>query len=183
MLASAAGAFGAYIYLKGRFGKPDVSMMCNGMLAGMVAITAPCAFVTAPASVFIGLVAGMLVVISAMFIENTLKVDDPVGASSVHGVCGTWGVISLGLFADGRYGDGWNGVPGPVRGLLYGDSSQLGAECIGVLSCIAWVGTITFLTMKVIGAFMENRAPAVDEQAGLDVPEMGLEGYAAEYGE
>src|SRR4051812_40382799 len=85
MLASASGAFGAYIYLKGRFGKPDLSMMCNGMLAGMVAITAPCAFVTAPASIFIGLVAGILVVASAMFIENTLKVDDPVGASSVHG--------------------------------------------------------------------------------------------------
>jgi Amt family ammonium transporter len=183
MLASASGAFGAYCYLKARFGKPDVSMMCNGMLAGMVAITAPCAFVTAPASIFIGLIAGMLVVASAMFIENTLRVDDPVGASSVHGVCGAWGVISLGLFADGRYGDGWNGVPGTVRGLLYGDGGQLAAECIGIASCIVWVGTITFITFKAIGAFMPNRAAVVDEQIGLDVPEMGLEGYAAEYGE
>jgi Amt family ammonium transporter len=183
MLASAAGAFGAYIYLTSRFGKPDVSMMCNGMLAGMVAITAPCAFVTAPASIFIGLVAGVLVVVSAMFIENTLKVDDPVGASSVHGVCGMWGVISLGLFADGRYGDNWNGVPGAVRGLLYGDASQLTAECIGILACIAWVGTVTFVTFKIIGAFMPNRPPVTDEHAGLDVPEMGLEGYATELGE
>jgi Amt family ammonium transporter len=180
MLASAAGAFGAYLYLKARFGAPDVSMLCNGMLAGMVAITAPCAFVTAPASVFIGLVAGVLVVASALFIETTLKVDDPVGASSVHGVCGAWGVISLGLFADGRYGDGWNGVAGPVRGLLYGDGGQLLAECVGVLTCVAWVGGITFLTFKVLGAFTRARVPAEDERAGLDVPEMGIEGYTTE---
>jgi Amt family ammonium transporter len=183
MLASASGAFGAYLYLRARFGKPDISMMCNGMLAGLVAITAPCAFVTAPASIFIGLVAGMLVVASALFIENTLKVDDPVGASSVHGVCGAWGVISVGLFADGRYGDGWNGVPGTVRGLFYGEAAQLGAECIGVLTCVAWVGTVTFLSLKIIAAFTPNRAPAADELAGLDVPEMGIEGYATELGE
>jgi Amt family ammonium transporter len=183
MLASASGAFGSYLYLMWRFGKPDISMMCNGMLAGMVAITAPCAFVTAPASIFIGLVAGVLVIVSALFIETTLKVDDPVGASSVHGVCGLWGVISLGIFADGRYGDGWNGVPGPVRGLLYGDASQLGAECIGGLTCILWVSTVTFLTFKVIGSLTPNRVPPDDERSGLDVPEMGIEGYAAEFGE
>jgi Amt family ammonium transporter len=183
MLASAAGAFGAYVYLKVRFGSPDVSMLCNGMLAGLVAITAPCAFVTAPAAVFIGLVAGMLVVVSALFIETTLKVDDPVGASSVHGTCGAWGVISLGLFADGRYGDGWNGVAGPVRGLLYGDGGQLLAECIGVLSCVAWVGTMTFVIFKVVGLFTGARASVQDERGGLDVPEMGIEGYATEVGE
>jgi Amt family ammonium transporter len=183
MLASAAGAFGAYAYLKVRFGTPDVSMLCNGMLAGLVAITAPCAFVTAPAAIFIGLVAGMLVIVSALFIETTLKVDDPVGASSVHGTCGAWGVIALGLFADGRYGDGWNGVAGPVRGLLYGDGGQLVAECIGVLANVAWVGTITFVTFKVLGAFTRARAPAEDERVGLDVPEMGIEGYAVEVGE
>jgi len=183
MLASAAGAFGAYCYLKVRFGSPDVSMLCNGMLAGLVAITAPCAFVTAPCAVFIGLVAGMLVVVSALFIENTLKVDDPVGASSVHGTCGAWGVISLGLFADGRYGDGWNGVPGPVRGLLYGDGGQLVAECVGVLACIAWVGAMTFVIFKVVGLFTRARVPAEDERMGLDVPEMGIEGYTTEVGE
>jgi ammonium transporter, Amt family len=183
MLASAAGAFGAYVYLRARFGSPDVSMMCNGMLAGMVAITAPCAFVTAPAAVFIGLVAGMLVIASALFIETTLKIDDPVGASSVHGTCGAWGVISLGLFADGRYGDGWNGVAGPVRGLFYGDASQLTAECVGVLTCAVWVGTITFLTFKMIGLFTPQRVSVEDERIGLDVPEMGIEGYTAEVGE
>ena len=183
MLASASGAFGAYVYLRVRFGKPDVSMLCNGMLAGMVAITAPCAFVTAPASIFIGLVAGILVIASALFIENTLKIDDPVGASSVHGTCGAWGVISLGLFADGRYGDGWNGVAGPVRGLFYGDANQLAAECIGALTCFAWVAIVTFVAFKVLNVFTPNRVPPSDEYVGLDVPEMGIEGYAVEVGE
>ena len=180
MLASATGAFGAYLYLKLRFGAPDVSMLCNGMLAGLVAITAPCAFVTAPAAIFIGLVAGVLVVVSAMFIENVLKIDDPVGASSVHGTCGAWGILSLGLFADGRYGDGWNGVPGPVRGLFYGDPSQFGAECIGLLANVAWVGLMTYLTLKLVGALVGNRVSRTTEFEGLDVPEMGMEGYAAE---
>jgi Amt family ammonium transporter len=180
MLASASGAFGAYLYMMFRFGTPDVSMLCNGMLAGMVAITAPCAFVTAPISIFIGLVAGVLVVVSAMFIENVLKIDDPVGASSVHGVCGAWGILSLGLFADGRYGDGWNGVPGPVRGLFYGDPSQFLAECVGLVANILWVGFITYVALKVAGALAGNRVSAETEQLGLDVPEMGMEGYSTE---
>jgi Amt family ammonium transporter len=180
MLASASGAFGAYLWLKYRFGTPDVSMLCNGMLAGMVAITAPCAFVTAPAAIFIGLVAGVLVVVSAMFIENTLKIDDPVGASSVHGVNGAWGILALGLFADGRYGDNWNGVPGTVRGLFYGDSSQLAASIVGVLVCAIWTGTITFFAFRFIDAISKNRVPPASEMGGLDVPEMGIEGYAVE---
>ena len=91
-------------------------MMANGLLAGLVAITAPCAFVNSPVAVIIGGIAGVLVVASVFFVERTLKLDDPVGAISVHGVCGTWGVLSVGLFADGTYGDGWNGVAGGVRG-------------------------------------------------------------------
>ena len=146
MLASASGAFAAYLWMKLRFGTPDVSWLCNGMLAGLVAITAPCAFVTAPVAILIGVVAGVLVINSAMFIENVLKIDDPVGASSVHGACGAWGILSLGLFADGRYGDGWNGVPGKVTGLFYGDGKQFVAECIGILVCVAWVGAMTFVT-------------------------------------
>ena len=180
MLASAGGAFAAYLWMKLRFGTPDVSWLCNGMLAGMVAITAPCAFVTAPVAILIGVVAGVLVINSAMFIENVLKIDDPVGASSVHGACGAWGILSLGLFADGRYGDGWNGVPGKVTGLFYGDGKQFVAECIGILVCVAWVGTVTFLTLRAIGSFIPNRVSAVAELDGLDVPEMGIEGYTTE---
>ena len=180
MLASASGAFGAYLYMVFRFGTPDVSMLCNGMLAGMVAITAPCAFVTAPIAIFIGLVAGVLVVVSAMFIETVLRIDDPVGASSVHGVCGAWGILSLGLFADGRYGDGWNGVPGTVRGLFYGDPSQFLAECVGLVANICWVGFVTYLALKIAGALAGNRVSIETEQLGLDVPEMGMEGYSTE---
>jgi Amt family ammonium transporter len=88
MLASAAGSFGAMALMWLRFGKPDITMMCNGMLAGLVAITAPCAFVTAPLAVLIGFIAGILVCVSVFFVERTLKVDDPVGAFSVHGVNG-----------------------------------------------------------------------------------------------
>src|SRR5205814_1823055 len=97
MLASATGAFAAMVYMQIRYGKPDPSMMANGMLAGLVAITAPCAFVTAPSAALIGAIAGVVVCVSVFFVEQTLKVDDPVGAISVHGVCGALGVLSVGI--------------------------------------------------------------------------------------
>jgi ammonium transporter, Amt family len=110
MLASAAGAVASCLVMYWITGKPDPSMMCNGMLAGMVAITAPCAFVNANGAVLIGLISGVLVVGAVYFFERVCKLDDPVGALSVHGVNGAWGVLSLGLFANGTYGAGWNGV-------------------------------------------------------------------------
>jgi Amt family ammonium transporter len=180
MLASGAGATSAYAYTKLRYGSPDVSMMCNGLLAGLVAITAPCAFVTAPSAVFIGVIAGVLVVRSALFIEQRLKVDDPVGAISVHGVCGAWGILSVGLLADGRYGDGFNGVSGPVRGLFYGDPGQLAASLIGIAANLIWVGSASYVTLKLVGAAVGNRSDAPDEVDGLDVSEMGGPGYAAD---
>lgn len=109
MLASATGAFASMVYMWLVYGKPDPSFMCNGMLAGLVAITAPCAFITPGASCIVGLVAGVLVIWSCVFWEKIAKVDDPVGAISVHGVNGAWGVLALGLLADGSYGQGWNG--------------------------------------------------------------------------
>jgi ammonium transporter, Amt family len=178
MLASAAGAVAAYVYMKVNFGSPDVTMMCNGMLGGLVAITAPCAFVTAPSAVLIGVVAGVLVIKSALFIEQRLKIDDPVGAVSVHGVCGAWGILALGLLADGRYGEGFNGVPGGVRGLFYGDSGQFLAACVGIVTNVVWVGTVTFVALKAIGAMIGNRSAAEDEIDGLDASEMGGPGYA-----
>jgi Amt family ammonium transporter len=152
-------------------------MMINGMLAGLVAITAPCAFVTAPVAVLIGLISGVLVILAAFFIEKTLRIDDPVGAIAVHGVNGAWGVLSLGLFADGSYGDGWNGVPGTVKGLFYGAPSQFVAECIGVLACFVWVFVTFFIFFKIVDALVGNRVPAQDELAGLDIPEMGALAY------
>ena len=103
MLASAAGAFSCSIYMWVVYGKPDVSFMCNGLLSGLVAITAPCAFVSPLSAVAIGGIAGILVIWSALFWERIVKIDDPVGAVSVHGVNGAWGVLALGLFADGTY--------------------------------------------------------------------------------
>lgn len=152
-------------------------MMANGMLAGLVAITAPCAFVNSVSSVIIGAIAGVLVVESVLFIDRVLKIDDPVGAISVHGVCGAFGVLSVGIFADGAYGDGWNGVPGTVRGLLYGDPSQLAAQAVGTLTCIVWVFTLFLTFFKIVEALMGNRVSAETELDGLDIPEMGALAY------
>ena len=134
MLAGCTGSFGALLYMWLRYGKPDASMTGNGLLAGLVAITAPSGFVNTVSSAIIGLIAGCLVCISVEFVERVLKIDDPVGAISVHGTNGLWGVISVGLFADGasNYGGSWNGVNGSVSGLFYGDPGQLVAQLIGV---------------------------------------------------
>ena len=177
MLAGAAGAMSAMLYVWFRFGKPDPSMLANGMLAGLVAITAPCAFVTSVSAVTIGVIAGILVVVAVLFIERTLKIDDPVGAIAVHGVNGLWGVLALGLFADGTYGDGWNGVAGTVRGLFYGDAKQFIAEAIGGVTCIVFVFVAFYIFFKIIGATMGNRVTPEVELEGLDMDEMGLLGY------
>src|SRR5260221_11809722 len=114
MLAGCTGTFGAILYMWALKGKPDASMTGNGLLAGLVAITAPSGFVNTVGSAIIGLVASLLVCVSVEYVERVLKVDDPVGAISVHGANGLWGVISVGLFADGtsNYGGSWNGVTG-----------------------------------------------------------------------
>jgi len=156
MLAGAAGAVTAMIYVWRRYGKPDPSMLANGMLAGLVAITAPCAFVSAPLAVLIGGIAGVLVCVAVVFIERTAKIDDPVGASSVHGVCGLWGVLSVGLFADGTYGDGTNGVAGNVTGLFYGDASQLVAQLIGITTNIVWVGLTGYAAWKITAVLTDG---------------------------
>jgi Amt family ammonium transporter len=182
MLASASGAFAAYVYVTWKFGKPDVTMLCNGMLAGLVAITAPCAFVSAPVAILIGAIAGVVVVLAAIFVEHRLKVDDPVGAVAVHGVCGAWGILALGLFANGRYGAGWNGVDGTVTGLFYGDAGQLIAECIGIVANLLYVAPLAALSLFVIGKTVGNRAAPEDELNGLDEPEMGIRGYAGDAG-
>ncbi len=177
MLASAGGALSAMLYMMIRFGKPDPSMMANGLLAGLVAITAPCAFTNALWSVVIGLVAGVLVCVSVFFVEGRLKIDDPVGAISVHGVNGAWGCLALGLFSDGTYGDGWNGVAGTVKGLFYGDPSQLVAEAIGVITCFVFVFGAFYLFFKVQDKLMGIRVSPETEMEGLDLPEMGALAY------
>lgn len=177
MLASATGALTAMFIMWKFFKHPDPSMTANGMLAGMVAITAPCAFVNAWAAAIIGIVAGALVVGSVFFVERVLKVDDPVGAVSVHGANGLWGVLSLGLFADGAYGDGWNGVTGTVRGLFYGDAHQLVAQIVGAVTCIIFIFTLSYIFFKLQDKLMGLRVSPEVELAGVDIPEMGIAGY------
>src|SRR5689334_19156563 len=179
MLAGMSGGFGAMFYMWCRCGKPDASMSGNGLLAGLVAITAPSGFVNPVASVIIGLIAGVLVCVSVEFVDRVLKVDDPVGAISVHGANGLWGVISVGLFADGKsnYGGSWNGVNGNVTGLFYGDAGQLVAQLIGVCTLVGFVFTFSFVANWIIDLCVGQRVAAKAELEGLDMPEMGALGY------
>jgi len=186
MLASVAGAFAAMVFLMMRGLKPDPSMMVNGMLAGLVAITAPCAFVDPWAAVAIGAIAGVVVVVAVAFFDNR-GVDDPVGAISVHGVCGLWGVLSVGVFGNGAYGAGWNGVvrdefvkqygSDGVRGILYGDASQLVMQAIDCTVLAIFGFAMAYVWFKVSNLITPVRVSAETEMAGLDMPEMGGMGY------
>ena len=178
MLASASGGFIAMLITYWQTRRPDPTMVANGFLGGLVAITAPCAFVGAPISVLIGGIAGGLVCVSVAFVDK-LFVDDPVGAVSVHGVCGLWGLISVGLFADGVYGNGWNGTANvPLKGLLMGGGfGQLGAQLVGCVTIIVWAFGLSLLFFKALDAVMGIRSRPEDEIMGLDVPEMGVLAY------
>ncbi len=177
MLSSSAGAVVALLYVWWLGGKPDIGMCCNGLLGGLVAITGPCAFVAPAASVLIGVVAGLLTPFCIMTLERRFRVDDPVGAISVHGACGVWGALALGLFADGTYGTGWNGVDGPVRGLFFGDPSQLAAQCIGIAANVLFVFPAAYGFFRAVDRAIGMRVPAEVEWAGLDPVEMGCEAY------
>ncbi len=176
-LAAAAGALGALIFMKLKHGKWDLSMTLNGVLAGLVAITAPCAWVEAWASVVIGLIAGILVCLGVIFLDR-LHIDDPVGAFPVHGLNGLWGLISLGLFADGTYGNYTTANP-HVVGLFYGGGfGQLIAQIISAGVCFVWAfgcSWIMFTIAKVI--FNGIRISREEEIEGVDVIEHGTPAY------
>ena len=183
-IAAAFGAIVAMLWITRRVGKPDPGMMANGMLAGLVAITAPCAFVTPAMSAVIGSIAGVLVIEGVFFVERKLKVDDPVGAITVHGISGTFGVLCVGLFANGSYGAGWNGsdVEG-VKGLFWGDAGQFGAQMLGVVVLWTVIFGVAFAFFKVQDGVSKAlgkggiRSKEEVELTGLDVPEMGVQGY------
>ncbi len=165
-LSASAATVSALLFSWLRFGKPDMSMSMNGALAGLVGITAACATVSPAAAIIIGLVAGVLVVLSIEFIDKVLKIDDPVGAVSVHGVCGAWGTIACGLFnLDG--------------GLFYGGGfTQLGVQLIGVGVFFVWAfgtGLLAFTLVKVVFGV---RVSVEDERKGLDITEHGSEAYS-----
>ena len=185
-----AAAFGAvtamFVLMYTGAKKPDPGMMANGMLAGLVAITAPCAFVAPWAAAVIGIIAGVLVILAVPFFERR-GIDDPVGAISVHGVCGLWGVLSVGFFADGTYGNAWNALDRQwtkdhgVTGLFYGGegAKQLLAQAIGAVVLLTVI-----LGMAYAFFFFQNkltkggiRSSEADELEGLDMGEMGVLAY------
>jgi Amt family ammonium transporter len=180
MLAGMSATMSGVLYMWwfGPTKKPDPGMMCNCLLAGLVAITAPSGFVTPLGAFWIGAVAGVLVVWSCFFFDK-IRIDDPVGAISIHGTCGAWGVLAVGLFADGHYA-GYNGVSTGVWGAFYGDHQfkQLASQAIEVAVDIGWNvvagGIFFYITGLLVGG---NRVPAKVEIAGLDMPEMGAMGY------
>ena len=166
-LAAAVATVVAMIFTWLRYGKPDVSMTFNAALAGLVAITAPCDCVTPVGAFFIGLVAGFLVVLSVEFFDNVAKIDDPVGAVSVHMVNGIWGTLAVGLFS--------NGGDGVAKGFFYGGGfTQLGVQALGVVSVAAYVLAVMFIVFKVIDKTVGLRVPAQIEIDGLDIHEHGL---------
>jgi Amt family ammonium transporter len=183
LLAGAAGGCSAmtYMWLFGPNKKPDAGMSVNGLLAGLVAITAPCAFVDQWAAVVIGLIAGVLVVLASGWLEK-LKIDDPVGAVPVHMVNGAFGVLAVGIFANGNPDTAaWNGVESAVTGLLYGGSTQILAQLAEVGAVFIAVFGLSYLFFKVCASFKLLRVSREDELAGLDMPEMGSLAYPVDW--
>ncbi len=173
-LAAAAGAIAAMITAWWIFKKPDVSMALNGVIAGLVAITAPCAFVSGGSAICIGLLAGVLVVLSVVFFDQMLHIDDPVGAISAHAVCGTWGTFALGLFAQDKFAPGTTG-----DGLFFGGGWKLlGAQSLGIFSVFAWCMITGFTLFFVIKHLVGLRVSREGELRGLDIDEHGMEAYA-----
>ena len=173
-IAAASGAIASMFTAWWMFKKPDISMTLNGALAGLVAITASCAFVSIGSAVVIGLIAGVLVVLSVIFLDKILHIDDPVGAVSVHAVCGVWGTLCVGLFAQDKFSPGTTG-----NGLLFGGGWQLlGVQAAGVASVLAWCMASGFLLFYVIKQLVGLRVSRNEELRGLDIDEHGMESYA-----
>jgi Amt family ammonium transporter len=177
LLAGVAATVAAMCYVWFMYGKPDLSLIANGLLGGLVSISASCAFVSPVGAVIIGFVAGVLCCASVFFVERKLGVDDPVGAVSVHGACGAWGMIALGLFADGTYGDGLNGVAGTVKGLFYGSASQIPAQLIGVIVNFILVFVVMYVFFKVLDRSIPMRVSEEVEFEGLDQSEVAVTAY------
>jgi len=168
-LAGTAGAITALYYALVRSGRADVVLACNGALAGLVGITAPCAYVAPWAAVVIGAVAALVMVGAGAFVERVLKVDDPVGAVAVHAGGGLWGLLAVGIFADGTYGG--------VRGLITGAGGQMVAQLVSMGAVVAWSLGTGFLMFWFLKVTMGLRASPEEELSGLDVPEHGIECY------
>ncbi len=175
-LAASAGMLAAMLTLGSKKMKPDPTLICNGMIAGLVAISGPCPFVDAWAAVLVGAVAGSVVVSSVLLLER-LGMDDPVGAISVHGVAGLWGLLAVGIFANGKCGKDFNGVASGVRGLLYGDVGQFAAQAIGALLLAVFAMVISWAWFHLSNRYSPMRVSRDVELEGLDGPELGALAY------
>ena len=169
LLAGAAGATSAIYLTLLRTGKADLEMAANGALAGLVGITAGCAYVDVWAAVVIGLVAGVILPFGLSFVKDVLKVDDPVGAVTVHGICGAWGVLAVGIFPSGLHGD--------VTGLIGGNAAQLVPQIAGIVTAIVWGFGGGFILFKVLDLTMGLRVSEEEEEVGLDETEHGTVAY------
>jgi ammonium transporter, Amt family len=179
LLAGAAGGVSSmlYMWIFGPTRKPDPGLSVNGILAGLVAITAPCAFVSPLSSVVIGLISGVLVCLMTFTLEK-IHIDDPVGAVPVHFCNGLWGLLAVGIFANGNPAStGWNGVNTPVIGLIHGGRTQIVAQILEILSIFIVVAGLSYLFFRVLNAMKLLRSDPADELMGLDAPEMGMLGY------
>jgi Amt family ammonium transporter len=178
MIAGGFGGLAAMFRMWIWEGKPDPGYIMNGVLAGLVAITSPCAFVSPVSAAIIGVLAGGWVCDAGLFIERKLKLDDPVGAIAVHFCNGAFGLVCVGLFADGTYGAGWNGVDGTVTGLFFGGGpGQLIAQLAEAGAIIVFGFGLSYIFFTLLKAIDWLRVSPEIEMAGLDVPEMGIWGY------
>ena len=179
-IAGAFGALTAMFYITKRTGKPDPGMMINGMLAGLVAVTAPCAFIAPWAAAVIGVIGAILAIEAVFIVERKFKIDDPVGAIAVHMVNGIFGVLAVGIFANGSYGAGWNGSSSKgVEGIIKGDWGQLGAQALGIAVILGVIFPIAYGFFSIQNKFTKGgiRSAEEDEINGLDIPEMGVVAY------
>ena len=178
-LAAAAAAVSVMIITWMKTGKPDPSLTANGVLAGLVAITAPCGSVENWAAIVIGLVAGAIVYAGVMFNEAVLKVDDPVGAIAVHGYCGTWGLLAVGIFSVGMGNGILDGAvyAAGAPGLLYGGVNQFMVQVVGALAAVIWAFVAGLIVFKLIDVVIGLRISEADEVAGLDITEHGIRAY------
>ena len=175
-VAAAAGALGAMIYVWLRYKKPDVSMILNGALAGLVGITAGCAVVSPVSAIIIGFIAGIIVVVSVDIFDRKFRIDDPVGAISVHGICGVFGTLAVGLFAQSGYASisGFDGVNGLFFG---GGAGLLLTQFIGSMSAISWSFAIMVVLFIIMKYTIGLRVSRDEELKGLDILEHGMEAY------
>ena len=171
LLSGATGAVVALYIQLVRTGKTDVLMACNGALAGLVGITAPVAFVEPWSAVVIGAISAPIMMASVSIIENVFKIDDPVGAISVHGTCGLWGILAVGIFANGNNG---------TTGLIAGDSLQIVSQLISMGVVLAWALVTGFILFLVLKVTMGVRATDEEQREGLDSTEHGVAAYPGE---